>query len=69
MSVATAASRREWQDKARCAEDLGYSTLLVPDHLMEVFPPLTALVTAAEATTALRVGTLVINTTSATRCS
>jgi probable F420-dependent oxidoreductase len=36
--------------------------MLVADHLMEgMFPPLTALVAAAEATDRLRVGTLVIN--------
>jgi probable F420-dependent oxidoreductase len=46
-------------DKARRAEDLGYSTLLIDDHLYNAFAPLTALVSAADATTSLRVGSLV----------
>ncbi len=54
-----AASRREWTDKARQAEALGYSTLLIDDHLYNPFAPLTALVSAADATTSLRVGSLV----------
>ena len=54
-----AASRTEWNDKARQAEALGYSTLLIDDHLYNPFAPLTALVSAADATTSLRVGSLV----------
>lgn len=54
-----AASRKEWTDKARQAETLGYSTLLIDDHLYDPFAPLTALVSAADATTSLRVGSLV----------
>ena len=54
-----AASRREWTDKARQAEALGYSTLLIDDHLYNPFAPLTALVSAADATTSLRIGSLV----------
>ena len=61
VSVWTAGSREEWRAKARRAEELGYSTLLVPDHLAELFPPLVPLISAAEATTRLRVGTLVLN--------
>lgn len=53
------ASRKEWTDKARQAEALGYSTLLIDDHLYNPFAPLTALVNAADATTSLRVGSLV----------
>src|SRR5690349_3162771 len=40
---------------------MGFDTLLVADHLSAVFPPLTALCTAAEATERLRVGTFVLN--------
>jgi probable F420-dependent oxidoreductase len=61
VSVWTAGSREEWRAKARRAEELGYSTLLVPDHLAAIFPPLVPLISAAEATTRLRVGTLVLN--------
>jgi probable F420-dependent oxidoreductase len=61
VSVWSAGSRAEWADKARKLEALRYGTLLVPDHLREVFPPLVPLVSAAEATRALRVGTFVLN--------
>jgi len=62
VSIWSASSRAEWQSKARKAEDSGFDTLSVPDHLAEgMFPPLAALCTAAEATTRLRVGTLVLN--------
>ena len=54
-----AASRSEWTDKARQAEALGYSTLLIDDHLYNPFAPLTAMLSAANATTSLRVGSLV----------
>src|SRR5688572_1584189 len=54
-----AASRGEWTDKAKQAEALGYSTLLIDDHLYNPFAPLTALVSAADVTTSLRIGSLV----------
>ncbi len=50
-----------WKDFARKAEDLGYSTLLIPDHFGPQFAPLPALIAAAAATTRLRVGTLVFD--------
>jgi probable F420-dependent oxidoreductase len=52
--------RSEWADQARRIEDTGFSTLLVPDHFDERFAPMPALVAAAQVTSALRVGTLVI---------
>jgi probable F420-dependent oxidoreductase len=61
VSAWTAASQREWAEKARRFEALGFSTLVVPDHLQECFPPLVPLVSAAEATTRLRVGPFVLN--------
>jgi probable F420-dependent oxidoreductase len=53
-------SRTAWQERARRLEAEGWSTLLVPDHLgaVSTFVPL---VSAADATTELRVGSLVIN--------
>jgi len=48
-----------WRARARRAEDLGYSSLHVPDHFQDQWPPLVALTVAAEATTDLRLGTLV----------
>jgi probable F420-dependent oxidoreductase len=56
-----AASRAAWVDKARKLEALGYAVLNVPDHLADCLAPLPALVSAAEATTHLRVGTNVLN--------
>jgi len=48
-----------WRAAARKIEDLGYSTLFIPDHFEDQFGPLVALTVAAEATTTLRVGSLV----------
>jgi probable F420-dependent oxidoreductase len=61
VNVWRAASRAEWIEKARKVEGLGYSTLSVPDHLTDLFAPIPALVSAAAATTSLRVGTNVLN--------
>ncbi|MEU8197539.1 TIGR03621 family F420-dependent LLM class oxidoreductase [Microbispora amethystogenes] len=48
-----------WTATAHRAENLGYSTLLVPDTL-GTLPPLLAMTAAATATTTLRVGTFVL---------
>src|ERR1700691_2316388 len=48
-----------WRDMARTIEGLGYSTLFIPDHFEDQFGPLVALTAAAEATSTLRVGSLV----------
>ncbi len=62
VSVWGATSADEWRDKARRAEALGFDVLLTADHLAPgMFPPLTGLVAAADATDRLRVGTLVVN--------
>jgi probable F420-dependent oxidoreductase len=61
VNVGHAQSRAEWQEKARKVEDLGYATLTVPDHLTDLIAPMPALVSAAEATKHLRVGTNVLN--------
>ncbi len=45
---------------ARRAEDLGYDILSVPDHFDGGLAPMVALAVAAEATTTLQVGTLVL---------
>lgn len=49
----------QWLATARRAEELGYSTLLMPDGL-QLLSPLPALALAAGATTTLRVGTFVL---------
>jgi len=62
LQVFGAESRAEWQDQARRAEDDGFDTVVVPDHVLEgLFPPLVALDAMVAATTRLRVGTFVLN--------
>jgi probable F420-dependent oxidoreductase len=61
VSLRPAQSRGEWQERARKVEDLGYAVLTVPDHLADLLAPLPALVSAAEATRHLRIGTNVLN--------
>ena len=61
VNVRDAPSRAEWVDKARKVEDLGYAALTVPDHLATMLAPIPAVVSAAEATKRLRVGTNVLN--------
>ncbi|MEO8744748.1 MAG: TIGR03621 family F420-dependent LLM class oxidoreductase [Candidatus Dormiibacterota bacterium] len=56
-----AGSAKEWREKARAAESLGYSTLYVPDHFGDQLGPVAALMSAADATTKLRVGSLVFD--------
>jgi probable F420-dependent oxidoreductase len=51
----------DWRSLARMCEDLGYSCLFVPDHFGDQFAPIVAMTVAAEATTTLRVGTLVLD--------
>ena len=53
-------SRDQVAETARLAEDLGYSELYSYDHIGEV-DPFAPLIVAAEATTELRVGPLVLN--------
>lgn len=49
-----------WADSAKEVEALGYSTLFVPDHFHEGYGPITAMATAAMATTTLKVGPMVL---------
>jgi len=50
-----------WRERARTAEGLGYSALYLTDHLDAQFGRLVAATVAAEVTTTLHVGTLVLN--------
>ncbi|HEY1827153.1 MAG TPA: TIGR03621 family F420-dependent LLM class oxidoreductase [Acidimicrobiales bacterium] len=61
LQISNAASPDAWKAMARKTEDLGYSTLYVPDHLEDQWAPMIALTLAAEATTTLNVGTLVLD--------
>lgn len=45
-----------WAAIARRAEELGYATLLVPDHLGSQLSPIAAMASAAAVTTKLRIG-------------
>ena len=59
LQLSNAPSGAAWRETARTIEDLGYSTLFIPDHFEDQYGPLVALTVAAEATTTLRVGSLV----------
>ena len=50
-----------WREQAKKAEDLGFSCLLVGDHMGRNMAPLLALLSAADATTNLHVSTQVIS--------
>lgn len=49
-----------WRQRARQAEELGYSSLLVPDHMGREWGPLVSLAVAAGCTTRLQLGTLML---------
>jgi probable F420-dependent oxidoreductase len=59
VQLSKSGSAAAWRATARKIEELGYSTLFVPDHFDDQYGPLVALTVAAEATTSLRVGSLV----------
>jgi probable F420-dependent oxidoreductase len=61
VHASVAPTMSAWRDQARMAEDLGYSALYVADHLGAQFGPLVATTVAAEATSTLHVGTVVLN--------
>ncbi len=54
-------SANDWKKKAIEVEDLGYSTLLVPDHFIEQVATIPALAIASAHTKNLRVGSVVCN--------
>ena len=54
-------SARQWRDRARAIEAMGYSGLYLPDHFDEQPGPIAALMSAADATSKLRVGSLVFD--------
>ena len=54
-----APSAAKYAALARKIEDLGYATLLIPDHFGDQFAPFLALLAAANATQNLRVGSFV----------
>jgi probable F420-dependent oxidoreductase len=54
-------SRADWEDTARKAEALGFDTLIAQDHFGNQLAPMPSLVTAAAATSRLRLATLVLD--------
>src|SRR4051794_16411776 len=61
VQASAARTATEWAEQARAIEDLGYSTLFMPDHFVDTaLAPMVALAFAAAATTTLRVGMLVL---------
>ena len=61
IQLHTAPDATSWAAAARKAEDLGYSTLFLPDHFGDQLAPVPAMMAAADATSTLRVGTLVFD--------
>ena len=61
VQVHNAASGEDWSRIARRVEELGYSTLFMPDHFGDQLAPMPALRAAAAATTTLRIGSLVLD--------
>jgi len=59
VTTASAGSRREWVEKARRVEALGYATLTVPDHFPDRLATVPAVMSALDATEHLRVGSWV----------
>lgn len=59
VQARSASTRSQWIELARDVERRGYSTLTMPDHFDDQLAPGIALMAAADATEALRVGALV----------
>jgi probable F420-dependent oxidoreductase len=61
VQLAGAASGPEWATLARRTEELGCSTLFLPDHFGDQLAPIPAMTAAADATSDLRIGALVLD--------
>src|SRR4051794_17745941 len=61
VQISNTESASAWRDKARKLEDLGYSTLFMPDHFGDELAPLPAIAMAAAHTTTLKIGALVFD--------
>lgn len=59
VQASNATSRDAWVSLAKRVEDNGYDVFTMPDHFNDQLAPVPALMTAADATTTLRVGALV----------
>lgn len=56
VTASHARTAEAWTGLARRAEEIGYSSVMVPDHLTGQLSPIAAIATAAAVTTRLRVG-------------
>lgn len=61
IQMSQPAAGLSWADTARKVEDLGYSSLLLPDHFGDQLAVIPAMMNAADATTTLKVGALVFD--------
>lgn len=61
VAAESASSREQWAALVRRVEELGYATFLLADHYVNEFPPIAALMAAADATSTLRVGSFVFD--------
>lgn len=59
--IRSAGTRAEFVDAVRHVERLGYSAVMLSDHLVDQFAPISALSVAAAVTSTLRLGTFVFN--------
>jgi probable F420-dependent oxidoreductase len=60
VQCSVASTGPAWRDLARRVEDVGFDTLTVADHLDDQFAVVPALQAAADVTTTLRIGALVL---------
>src|SRR6202521_2726733 len=56
-----AESARQWRERARAIESMGYKALYLPGHFDGQPSPIAALMAAADATATLRIGSLVFD--------
>jgi len=61
LQASTAPDAAGWAALARKVEDMGFSSLFLPDHFGDQLAPVPAMMAAADATESLRVGTLVFD--------
>jgi probable F420-dependent oxidoreductase len=61
VAAESAPSKEAWFELVSRAEDMGYTTFLLADHYVNEFPPLAALMAAADATRTIRIGSFVFD--------
>lgn len=61
VQLSSATGAAAWRDRARRAEDLGYSTVWMPDHFDDQWGPMVGLTAVAAATSTVRIGALVFD--------